>query len=303
MIRVEKFLFDTPASIRTDSETKGKVESDKAVALFTSNCTKEERAKFEFKAYAEQDVRDKLVSIFNNKCAFCEIGYGGAGMDIEHFRPKRRIDPRVPFSTVPVEPGYFWLSSTWDNLLLSCIHCNRLSSHQHASTSKKGPPEVRVSGKGNFFPLSDESFRCRYGDDLEAEEPHRLLLNPCTDQPEDHFTFDRFGMIFAKVTNGSPSKRGQMTIDVLGLKRLPLVEERRKTATEISYRLAALEKILSRLRISPGCRATKTEALNALMDIRHLYLSPTRPFLAMCRDIFRKFITKHDVMSIIRARG
>ena len=54
--------------------------------------------------YKTKDVREAL-GIYNSKCAFCEQKV--EELHIEHFRPKKI---------------YYWLTYSWDNLLLSLIH-------------------------------------------------------------------------------------------------------------------------------------------------------------------------------------
>lgn len=55
------------------------------------------------------------------------MDYGGAPLDVEHFRPKSEIDEVDPATFRPVPgraptaPGYYWLAAAWSNLLPSCI--------------------------------------------------------------------------------------------------------------------------------------------------------------------------------------
>lgn len=62
------------------------------------------------KKYGHKQVKDTLVSMFSDKCAYCESIISGVTTGhIEHFRPKSRF----PF-----------LTFEWTNLLLSCPKCN-----------------------------------------------------------------------------------------------------------------------------------------------------------------------------------
>ncbi|MEF9674035.1 hypothetical protein QNM99_25505 [Pseudomonas sp. PCH446] len=40
-------------------------------------------------------------------------------MDVEHYRPKGAVSEDAS------HPGYWWVAMDWDNLLPSCIDCNR----------------------------------------------------------------------------------------------------------------------------------------------------------------------------------
>lgn len=62
------------------------------------------------KKYGHTQVKDALVSMFSDKCAYCESIISGVTTGhIEHFRPKSR---------------FLSLTFEWSNLLLSCPKCN-----------------------------------------------------------------------------------------------------------------------------------------------------------------------------------
>ena len=61
--------------------------------------------------YKCKDVKDNLDKIYHKKCAFCEKSLLDADKPIDHFRPKNG--------------GYYWLSFSWDNLIMTCTECNR----------------------------------------------------------------------------------------------------------------------------------------------------------------------------------
>ena len=75
---------------------------------------------FEFAAYKADEVKRRLEELFHGKCAYCETYYSAsAPVDVEHYRPKGAV------SEDDKHPGYWWLAMAWDNLLPSCIDCNR----------------------------------------------------------------------------------------------------------------------------------------------------------------------------------
>ena len=70
--------------------------------------------------YAHAEVRKSLEKLFFDKCAYCEWKpTGGSDWDVEHYRPKGRVYENEH------HPGYYWLVYTWNNLFLSCTHCNQ----------------------------------------------------------------------------------------------------------------------------------------------------------------------------------
>ncbi len=144
-------------------------------------------------------VREKLRSIYHDKCAYCEseINFFSSHVIIDHYRPQSR---------------YYWLAYEWSNLLPACEKCSR--------------------SKGNQFPVSDERNRITSPQNrrewpansvsFSAEKP--LLLNPEIDNPEDYLAFYPDGRIYAIGDN----IKGNTTIHILNLNRAELVLQRKK---------------------------------------------------------------------------
>ena len=128
--------------------------------------------------------------------------------DVEHFRPKGQV------AEDDTPPGYYWLAYEWSNLLFACQKCNQRF-------------------KKTQFPLRDPSKRARsHHDDLSLEEP--LLIHPVEEDPEQHVGFYK-----QEAISLDDNLRGRKTIDVLGLNREKLLEERlfRYRWLEILYRI------------------------------------------------------------------
>lgn len=136
-----------------------------------------------------------------------------------------------------VPPGYFWLAADWENLLPSCIDCNRERKKAHAKDD--GTYDERKSGKANKFPLAPGSPRAsRPGEHLQ-EQP--LLLDPCTDDPGVHLRFTDSGMILpSEHVIEAQLPKGKTTIEVCGLDRDDLVGDRR---TEIKHVKVAMRNL------------------------------------------------------------
>jgi uncharacterized protein (TIGR02646 family) len=192
---------------------------------------------FEFKAYKARDVVNALEQLFHQKCAYCESFYGATQpADIEHFRPKGAVMIERPGERpVRRKPGYYWLAAEWDNLLPSCIDCNR------ARTQEFDDDDVTlVRGKENRFPLEDESKRSEDPEDVVLAGEGRLLLHPCRDRPEEHIEFLASGLIRER----EESSLGRTTIDVLGLQRKTLKEMRRAQLEHMAHKMHDLLTIV-----------------------------------------------------------
>ena len=157
--------------------------------------------------------RDELWDAFHGKCAYCEAKFilDQSG-DVEHYRPKLGVTDE---NDVPVvHPGYFWLAYDWRNLLPSCGKCNRLTK----------TPAGKLIGKGERFPVSGPRATKRGGEVKEVA----LFLHPVFDEPADHLTLDaKTGLLAGK------TDRGKVTVELLGLNREGLPEERKKVYTSV----------------------------------------------------------------------
>lgn len=112
-------------------------------------------------------LREALSAVSSGKCWYTESKNLGTDDDVDHFRPKSRVDGVVG------HPGYYWLAFDWRNFRLSCHHSNR---------PRKRPDSGTLGGKGARFPLIDEAARAHGPtDDCSCEQP--VFLDPC--EPAD----------------------------------------------------------------------------------------------------------------------
>jgi hypothetical protein len=115
-------------------------------------------------------------------------------------------------------PGYYWLAYEWDNLLPSCIDCNRFRKLGTTANPVVNKADAGA-GKADRFPLENEALRTYIPGD-ECNEKSRLI-NPSEVDPADHFEFLPNGSIVPK------SPRGEATLKVFGLnEREDLLEAR-----------------------------------------------------------------------------
>lgn len=324
MIKVDRSKVAIPDCFRTDTESAAKIETEEAKIFFEKKVArrlaiaagtfkeeaqddgaknsaegkkKKKAESFEFKVY--RAAKPALKELFRDKCGYCEIDYGGAPSDVEHFRPKGEID-YLDEGTKKTHPeGYYWLAADWDNLIYACQHCNRGETHDHQDSERAGIVS-RVSGKANFFPLSDELRRLKACDPVDGEEDYRLLLDPCRDEPTKHLRFHPDGFITAKCIDNRPSARGKASIFYYGLSRVALRDRRRHTARELLYAIGKLKEELARVKADPS-RQNRASLVTTVNHIRTEFLASNRPFLAMAWQLFRERVASGELISALRA--
>lgn len=260
MIKVDRTRVPIPNVLRRGTGSLADREFEAARRFYEEYDHNRQRGGFQFTAFRHASVRTALNQLFNNKCAYCEsrISHTGVG-DIEQFRPKAGV---LTGASEFLPLHYWWLSNEWSNLYIACIDCNRISSRRSGAG-------IGQSGKGGRFPLQDETTRAPVlaGPDLLALEMP-LLLDPCVDHVGQILIFSEDG----KVT--SRDHRGLTSIEIIGLNRPNLVEERRRTASIFK---AIFEVLIENNRIG-RYRAD----LRAQVDEM---ISPAAPYAGMCRQL------------------
>ncbi|MEM7584665.1 MAG: hypothetical protein AAF560_14845 [Acidobacteriota bacterium] len=287
-------LFTEKNKKSLDGETavsRAERETERAIAFYTDpehyqNEQKLTKKKFSFSVYNDSRVVTELTRIFRKKCAYCESRFDAvAPQDIEHFRPKSEID--TGNGADPLKPGYYWLAATWDNLLLSCIFCNRSQKHETPDATGK----VKM-GKLAQFPLADETQRVRHhDDDLSREESVRLLLNPCLDaDTEQHLRFTEDGLIRPARIDGAPSAKAEASIRVYALQRKGLVDARQAEALELTLQFQTVADTAFDLKEAiedqePSKIRRKERQLGRELDRLRARMAPTAPYLALKRQL------------------
>ncbi len=185
MKKISKNINDIPKILTSKSREK----------YFLNNIKENKYLKTEL--YNTKEVKEKLKSLYDNKCVYCEKSLLDFPAHIEHYRPKSI---------------YYWLVFSWDNLFLCCPICN---------INKGNKFEV----KNNPVSYNNETFKDihRLRDEYdEIEQP--LTINPEKENILDKIRFNEN----AKMS--SEDKRIQHTIDnVCKLNRKDLVEKRART--------------------------------------------------------------------------
>ncbi|KIH84714.1 HNH endonuclease [Pseudomonas batumici] len=224
-----------------------------------------------FTVYKADSVKQQLDELFHGKCAYCESFFAStAPVDVEHYRPKGAVSEDAS------HPGYWWVAMDWDNLLPSCIDCNRKRKQVTPRLSARlltlrddrqgfNQGRLLLSGKKDSFPILGQRAMSDAAD-LAAEYP--LLLDPCRDNPDEHLKFhiDRsnlIGLVLPRPHTGADlvpmaeavmddhlqdaltagvSLKGSVSIHVYGLNRLGLVQERTRLLRQLEFlEMLALE--------------------------------------------------------------
>lgn len=221
-----------------------------------------------FAVYKSDSVKKQLNELFHGKCAYCESYYAStAPVDVEHYRPKGAVYED------PAHSGYWWLGMDWNNLLPSCIDCNRKRKQMMPKLSAKlltlqeghrgfSQGLLMSSGKKDSFPVLGTRAMTETSA-IASEYP--LLLDPCRDNPDEHLRFhiDRtnlIGLVIPKIHAGADlpvmgvngvdeairalideaqevgvSLKGVVSIHVYGLNRLGLVQDRTRLLRQLEF--------------------------------------------------------------------
>lgn len=228
MIHVDRASVATPLSL---ASAMGDPNGERALVRANYPAPPAKPTKtYKFAAYKANDVKIAIEALFRNKCAYCETHHGAGGpVDIEHFRPKGAVlDDKT-------HQGYWWIAMAWDNLLYSCLDCNRMRgqvivtpgmTHEQVEMERQKKKRTNA-GKKDAFPIR--------GARLQPEQfafatEDALLIDPTQANPGNHLTFVADGndrcLAVATGTPAVPDVYGQTSIQVFGLNRSVLVDAR-----------------------------------------------------------------------------
>jgi uncharacterized protein (TIGR02646 family) len=224
--------------------------------------------KFDTSIYGDPvNVRPVLEELFHGKCAYCEVKPIRNDWDVEHFRPKGRVNEE------PKHPGYYWLVYEWNNLYMGCQYCNQ---------ARKDSPKSKALGKKDQFPLESGSPRADApAFDLNLEK--RLLIDPCQENPEDYITFTTLGKPVA--IDGNP--KAIKTIEVFHLNMAKVNRARQKI---IEFYLFVYGELLRAAEASSKYPDVPTfkEAINSFSKKLAEMVSDEAEFAAVSRSIKKR---------------
>jgi uncharacterized protein (TIGR02646 family) len=259
---------DRPHVLKSQ-ESIGSTERANAIAHYSSGGSPV--LSFKFTVYKNKAIRLALLKAFDYVCAYCEAPVGS--IEVEHYRPKGEI--RTDVGQHP--PGYYWLASTWENLLPSCHDCNVGVFRWEPDGS------FRKSGKGNWFPLEDESMRARNEGEESRERPK--LLHPYYDEPACHLEFIKDGVVRPRLdATRTPSDRGATTIELIGLNRRGLAEARRDRWIVLRATLRQTLEAERTWRADPTSRSLEDAYRHCVADLEALIV-PRAGFSSMAAQV------------------
>ncbi len=175
-----------------------------------------------------RDLNRKLAALRNNKCWYSESRNPTADKNVDHFRPKNRVEED------PNHEGYWWLAFTWRNYRYASQWCNQ--RRVDAINGTEG-------GKWDRFPLRPGSFRAhRETDDVDLEDFD--LLDPIDPTDWKLLTFRLDGYPTpAKQPGTREYERATISIEVYHLHCKELVTERRAVAGMVQRVIQDLERL------------------------------------------------------------
>ena len=183
-------------------------------------------------------VKHVLESLFNYKCWYTEAPQQGTDVDVDHFRPKKRVQETL--LTAEPHDGYWWLTFSLQNYRCSCIVANRRRTDVKTGVT---------GGKADHFPLCDEGMRARTPDcDLEEEQP--ILLDPlkATDVQLLQFKPDGEAMPrFSKEKHASKIMRAAQSILFYNLNHSDFVRCRIELRDQIDKEVNAAKRYFNKL--------------------------------------------------------
>ncbi|NVK64998.1 MAG: AAA family ATPase [Flavobacteriales bacterium] len=181
---------------------------EKMEEFYTSKNRGQKRYDFPFNREIDNELKVSLHETFHGKCGYCETRIESPEKGtVDRFRPNNGVRDKKEY----YQDLYWWLNLEWSNLIYCCKECNQY--------------------KANYFPILGVRVFSRE-ESLNSEQPQ--LLNPCDDNPDQHFVFDYKGNI------GSETEKGHQTIELIRLNRTNLLSRRINTRIHITNLAAKL---------------------------------------------------------------
>jgi hypothetical protein len=266
---------------------------------------------FDYSAYKGEDVHAALEKLFHDKCAYCETVFAAsAPVDVEHYRPKGAV------AEASTHGGYWWLAADWDNLLPSCIDCNRkrgqilvtLSTSLAVLAAARSPNMIQA-GKKDSFPIRPTGVRALADARTFADE-QPLLIDACRDDPSQSLAYSfrpgHLAGIIVPTGSVEQQERGAVSIQVYGLNRLKLVQDRTRVLRrleflgEMAIDLAASISGLTDPAVANLLRGTSAENVGSnlrllqdrTLDEMKSFAAEDAPYSSMARAWLRDFKTR-----------
>ncbi|MBN2828964.1 MAG: hypothetical protein JXR56_01445 [Candidatus Cloacimonetes bacterium] len=210
------------------------------------------------------ELKDDLKVLSSNKCWYCESSDIRSDGAIDHYRPKNKVHEAKEHN------GYHWLAFDKDNFRFSCTFCNS------RRTNKEND---RIEGKGDYFPLEDESKRC-YSKDDNINDENPLLIDPCDALEPGWIDFRGDGVPIPRYPKDDiKNRKAKTSIELYHLDHEEQNENRRQIAIDIeNWVKEAVEAE------SETIRANRCRDIRARIQANAPYSSFAKRVLANHRD-------------------
>lgn len=223
------------------------------------------------------EIKTELRKISHSKCWYTESIQLGTDVDVDHFRPKKRVAERC--AEGDAHPGYWWLAYELANYRYSCIVANRL---------RRDVETDLIGGKADRFPIADEATRAMAPTaDWQAEKT--LLIDPCKADETALITFKADGEAlprFAK-TESYKYAKAELSIKYYSLNHSDFTKARMALRDKIEdLRIEAI-RYFERLELGDADHARAYS--RAIMTLRELRKesSPFSAFSIAITDTLR----------------
>jgi len=204
-----------------------------------------------------------LRSEFDGKCAYCEsvINLAASHSEYDHFRPKQSARG---FDGAASDDHYWWLVYDWQNIYYSCTKCNMYKSTWFPVEGDRGPMEASHS-------------------ELLLFEKN-LLVDPCFDDPFEHFAYEKDGNI-----TGITSK-GQTTIEIIKLNRIDLVHARQNEFVILEASFEVFEAFMRSEKLD-------VDGVNTFLQGWAQIFSDAsgKPYIGLQRYFIHELLKKYDL--------
>ncbi len=190
-----------------------------------------------------KDIKQDFAKLFNFKCWYTESPQQGTDVDVDHYRPKKRV-AEVNAKDNP-HPGYWWLAFKLENYRYSCIVANR---------RRRDVETDRTGGKADHFPIWNEQNRA-WTPTCDCDEEQPMLLDPCKAADVALITFKEDGEAMARhnsQANPRLFQRADVSIDYYHLNHTDFVNARIKLRDEMDDLIRDAGKYYKKLETGDG---------------------------------------------------
>ena len=159
-------------------------------------------------------IKDALIEIYKNRCAYCETQINRTSTSIEHYRPKKSDHYTGDFHRL-----YYFLAYSWSNLLPICNMCNSKKSNRFDIANRR----VIFNGES----LEELQYITKKYNDIEKP----MFIHPEFDDYKDMFRFNKYGkiVVYSQILD---SHRMEYTIKHSDLNDSALMKRRAKVLND-----------------------------------------------------------------------